>query len=603
MTRIEDYALIGDCETAALVGRDGSIDWLCWPRFDSDACFAAILGDERHGRWRISPAEPHSSTRRYREGTLILETEFRTSSGRAVVTDFMPLRGNASDLVRMITGMEGRLTMTMELVIRCGYGVNVPWVRRVDDTLVAVAGPDMLAMRSTAPFEGKDFKTVAEFSVSEGETIPFVLTHAPSHLPVPASVDVHKALAQTETFWRDWSSRCTFADEWSDAVARSLIVLKALTYAPTGGIVAAPTTSLPEKIGGTRNWDYRFCWLRDATQTLRALMDGGYYDEAGAWRDWLVRAVAGSPDQMQIMYGLAGERRLSEWEADWLPGYAASRPVRIGNAAHTQRQLDVFGEVIDTMHQAAQGGLAPSTTGWDLQRALLDELERCWQEPDSGIWEMRGEPRHFTYSKTMAWVSFDRAIKSAETFGLNGPVSRWRHLREIIHADVCTNGYSHKRQCFVQSYGSEELDASLLLMPAVGFLPTDDERIRRTVAAIEKDLSVDGLILRYDTRRADDGLPPGEGAFLACSFWLADALLLIGRRHDAERLFNRLLALRNDVGLLAEEYDPRARRMLGNFPQAFSCVALVNTAYNLAAARKTRDPARRAVRTEEPGDT
>jgi GH15 family glucan-1,4-alpha-glucosidase len=461
----------------------------------------------------------------------------------------------------------------------------------------------MLALRTPADLKGRDFKTLAKFAIRRGDVVPFVLTHTHSHLPVPKPIDVDLALAQTEKFWRDWSSRCASAHEWSEAVVRSLVVLKALTYAPTGGIVAAPTTSLPEQIGSSRNWDYRFCWLRDATQTLRALMDAGYYDEAGAWRDWLVRAVAGSPAQMQIMYGVGGERRLNEWEADWLPGYAGSRPVRIGNAAHTQRQLDVFGEVIDTLHQAAQGGLAPSTASWDLQRALLSELEQCWQQPDSGIWEMRGPAQHFTYSKVMAWVAFDRAIKSAATFGLEGPVEHWKELRERIHSDVCSKGYSQKRQCFVQSYGSEELDASLLLMPAVGFLPAADSRVRRTVEQIERELCADGLVLRYDTREADDGLPPGEGAFLACSFWLADALLLIGRQQDAERLFGRLLALRNDVGLLAEEYDMRDRRMLGNFPQAFSCVALVNTAYNLAAARKSRDPEERAVRTEEAGSS
>jgi GH15 family glucan-1,4-alpha-glucosidase len=595
--------LIGDCETAALVGRDGSIDWLCWPRFDSDACFAALLGDERHGHWQICPAEPWSATRRYRDGTLVLETEFRTHSGSAIVTDFMPLRGAASDLVRLVTGIDGHVTMTMELVIRFGFGLNVPWVRRSEDSLVAVAGPDMLALRTPADLKGRDFKTLAKFAIRKGDVVPFVLTHTHSHLPVPKPIDVDLALAQTEKFWRDWSSRCASAHEWSEAVVRSLVVLKALTYAPTGGIVAAPTTSLPEQIGSSRNWDYRFCWLRDATQTLRALMDAGYYDEAGAWRDWLVRAVAGSPAQMQIMYGVGGERRLNEWEADWLPGYAGSRPVRIGNAAHTQRQLDVFGEVIDTLHQAAQGGLAPSTASWDLQRALLSELEQCWQQPDSGIWEMRGPAQHFTYSKVMAWVAFDRAIKSAATFGLEGPVEHWKELRERIHSDVCSKGYSQKRQCFVQSYGSEELDASLLLMPAVGFLPAANARVRRTVEQIERELCADGLVLRYDTREADDGLPPGEGAFLACSFWLADALLLIGRQQDAERLFGRLLALRNDVGLLAEEYDMRDRRMLGNFPQAFSCVALVNTAYNLAAARKSRDPEERAVRTEEAGSS
>jgi GH15 family glucan-1,4-alpha-glucosidase len=604
-SRIEDYAVIGDCGTAALVARNGSIDWLCWPRFDSDACFAALLGQPEHGRWLIAPCGEVVSTRRqYRDRTLILETEMTTRTGSVVLVDFMPMRDTASDLVRLVIGKSGQVDMRMEMIIRFGYGVHVPWVHRLDeDVLVAIAGPEMLTLTTPIPTRGEDFKTLADFTVAAGDVVPFVLMHSPSHLPVPERIDPEQVLAETEAFWEDWSSRCAPAGDWSDAVLRSLISLKALTYAATGGIVAAPTTSLPEKLGGTRNWDYRYCWLRDSTQTLRALMDAGYYEEAGAWRDWLVRAAAGSPGQMQIMYGLAGERRLTEWEAPWLPGYQQSQPVRIGNDAHVQLQLDVFGEVIDTLHQASQGGLAPSETGWQVQRALLGELADTWRKPDHGIWEIRGAPRHFTYSKAMAWVAFDRAIKSAEAFELEGAIESWKAIRQEIHEDVCANGYDSGRGCFVQSYGTTELDASLLLLPVVGFLPPDDPRIRRTVEAIERELTVDGLVVRYDTHATVDGLPPGEGAFLACSFWLADALLLLGRETEARALFERLLELRNDVGLLSEEYDPRIKCMLGNFPQAFSCVALVNTAYNLVEASKSRGIPSRAARTDEPGNS
>jgi GH15 family glucan-1,4-alpha-glucosidase len=599
---IEDYGIIGDCESAALVDRTGSIDWLCWPRFDSDACFAALLGDAGNGRWLIQPeGEITSTSQHYRAGTLILETEFRTPSGSAVVIDFMPLRDGASNLIRLVVGREGRVPMRMELIIRFGYGLHVPWVRRSGDALTAIAGPDLLSLRTPVTLRPDGLTTVSAFTVDAGQRVPFVLTYNQSHLPPADPIDADTALAATETFWSTWSSRCSPAGEWTDAVLRSLITLKALTYEPTGGIVAASTTSLPELLGGERNWDYRYCWLRDSTQTLRALMTAGYFDEAGAWREWLLRAAAGSPNQLQIMYGLAGERRLTEWYATWLSGFGNSRPVRIGNAAYDQLQLDVFGEVIDTLHQAGLGGLAPSVSGWDLQRALLDELSKVWRKPDHGIWESRGEPQHFTYSKVMSWVAFDRAVKSIEAFGLEGPLDRWKAIRCDIHEDVCSNGYNREKGCFTQSYATDQLDASLLLLPTVGFLPPDDPRIRRTVEAIERELAFDGLILRYNTHTTDDGLPPGEGAFLACSFWLADALLLIGRKDDARRLFQRLLGLRNGLGLLAEEYDPRRRQMLGNFPQAFSCVALINTAYNLAQADEAREAPSRAVRTDEPG--
>jgi GH15 family glucan-1,4-alpha-glucosidase len=586
--RIEDYALIGDCETAALVGRDGSIDWLCWPRFDSDACFAALLGTPEHGRWLVAPcAEPRRITRRYRPNTLILETRFETAEGVVTLVDFMPPRSHVSDVVRIVVGEQGRVPMRTELEIRFGYGATVPWVSRLGDgTLRAIAGPDMLLLHTAVPLHGEDLRTVGEWEIEAGERAPFVLVYGPSHLPPPRPIDAEAALAQTEAGWRAWADRCQPAGEWSEAVTRSLITLKALTYRPTGGIVAAPTTSLPEQLGGVRNWDYRYCWLRDATLTLMALMNAGYYEEAEAWRDWLLRAVAGSPDQMQIMYGLAGERRLMEWQVPWLPGYEGARPVRIGNAAHAQLQLDVFGEVLDTLHQARRCGLAPSAVAWKMQKALLGHLETIWHEPDEGIWEVRGPRQHFTYSKVMAWVAFDRAIQSARAFGLEGPVTRWLEIRERIHDEVCRHGYDPELGSFVQTFGSKQLDASLLLLPEVGFLPPSDPRIRGTVAAIERRLMADGFVRRYDTARTEDGLPAGEGAFLACSFWLADAYVLLGRQDEAHALFERLLALQNDVGLLAEEYDPEAGRQVGNFPQAFSHVALINTAHNLSRAAK-----------------
>jgi GH15 family glucan-1,4-alpha-glucosidase len=588
-SRIEDYALIGDLGTAALVGRDGSIDWLCWPHFDSEACFAALLGDPSHGRARIAPKHPSPRvTRRYRPDTLILETRFETPEGAATLVDFMPpRRDHDSHLVRIVVGERGSVAFESELVLRFGYGANVPWVTRLPDgTRRAIAGPDMVILRTPVDIRGRNLTTVSEFTVRAGERIPFVLSYVPSHEEPPAPIDPEERLAATEKFWTDWAGNNQIACPWEEAVRRSLITLKALTYAPTGGLCAAPTTSLPEAIGGPRNWDYRFCWLRDATLTLLALMNAGYYDEARQWRDWLLRAAAGSPSQIQIMYGLRGERRLTEWQVPWLPGYENSTPVRVGNAAHNQRQLDIFGEVMDALYQARKGGLAHYVAGWDLEQALLAHLETIWSERDSGIWESRGGREHFTFSKVMAWVAFDRAIRSAEEFKLPGPLEHWRRLRDQIHNDVCERGFDNEVVSFVRAYGSKELDASLLLMPAVGFLPPEDARVRATVEAIERGLLVGGLVLRYDTQKSDDGLPAGEGVFLACSFWLVDAYLMLGRRDDAIRLFERLLALRNDVGLLSEEYDPRAQRLVGNFPQAFSHLALVNSASNLAHHRK-----------------
>ena len=587
-SRIEDYALIGDCESAALVSRDGSIDWLCWPRFDSDACFAALLGTPEHGRFRIAPeGEPTKVTRRYRPNTLILETRFETAGGAVMLIDFMPIRGRNPDCVRIAVGEHGSVKMCAELVLRFGYGEIVPWVRKLGDgSLRAIAGPDMVVLRTPVHLRGENMKTVGAFTVSEGDRVPFVLSYGPSHLPIPEAFAADAALNDTESFWNEWSHKGRSEGPWSDAICRSLITLKALTYAPTGGMVAAPTTSLPERIGGNRNWDYRYCWVRDATLTLLALMNAGYYEEAQAWRDWLTRAVAGRPEQLEVMYGVGGERRLTEWEVPWLPGYENSAPVRIGNAAHSQLQLDVFGEVMDTLHQGRRGGLPASDSGWDVQIALLDHLETIWRKPDHGIWEVRTEPQHFTYSKAMVWVAFDRAIKSADMFGLPGDVTRWRRARDEVCVEVTAHGWSDRRNSFVRTYGGNDLDASLLLLAPVGFLKPGDPRYRRTVEAIERDLVVDGLVLRYDSLKSRDGLPAGEGAFLACSFWLADAYLLLGRRDDAERLFKRLVGLANDVGLLSEEYDPRAKRHLGNFPQAFSHVALINTAFNLTRAEK-----------------
>jgi GH15 family glucan-1,4-alpha-glucosidase len=586
-TPIEDYALIGDCRSAALVSRDGSIDWLCWPRFDSEACFAALLGSCDHGRWLVAPRDKARITRQYRPNTLILETYFETADGAVVLVDFMPFHGDRSEIVRLVHGTRGRVRMHTELILRFGYGAVVPWVTRLESgVLRAIAGPDMVLLRTPVHLQGKNMTTVGEFTVMRGETIPLVLSYARSHRPILPARDPTASLEATEKFWKDWTSKCRAAGEWTDAVRRSMITLKALTYAPTGGIVAAPTTSLPEKIGGERNWDYRFCWLRDATLTLLGAMHAGYYEEAEAWREWLLRAVAGSPDQLQIMYGIGGERRLSEWVVDWLPGYEKSSPVRVGNAAHTQLQLDMFGEIMDVHHQARRGGLTTNESGWDAQIKFLEYLARIWREPDQGIWEMRGPAQHFTYSKVMAWVAFDRTIKSAENFGLEGPLEEWRRLRDEICDDVCTHAYNKKLGTFVQAYGSDQLDASLLMVPCVGFLPVSDPRIAATIAAIERRLLRDGLVIRYCTEDVTDALPPGEGAFLACSFWLVDVYILQERFEEAENLFRRLVGLCNEVGLLSEEYDPSSRRLIGNFPQAFSHMALVNSAYNLTRVRK-----------------
>jgi GH15 family glucan-1,4-alpha-glucosidase len=584
---IEDYALIGDCKSAALVSRDGSIDWLCWPRFDSEACFAALLGTPEHGRWLIAPRDKATITRRYRPDTLILETQFETRDGAATLIDFMPFRDDHSEIVRLVVGTRGKLHMHTELVLRFGYGAVVPWVTRLEDgALRAIAGPDMAVLRTPVHVIGKDMTTIGEFTVGRGETIPLVLSYARSHRSLPDALDPTASLEATEKFWTEWSAKCRPAGEWTDAVKRSLITLKALTYGPTGGIVAAPTTSLPEQLGGERNWDYRYCWLRDATLTLLGAMHAGYYEEAQAWREWLLRAVAGSPDQLQIMYSIRGERRLTEWVADWLPGYEKSAPVRIGNAAHTQLQLDVFGEIMDVHYQARRCGLSTNESGWDAQIKFLEHLSAIWREPDQGIWEMRGPAQQFTYSKVMAWVAFDRGIKSVETFGLEGPVDDWRRSREEIYDEVCERGFDKKLGTFVQAYDSDQLDANLLMLPCVGFLPIADPRMENTVAAIERRLFRDGFVMRYSTEDVEDALPPGEGAFLACSFWLVDVYILQQRYDEAETLFRRLVGLCNDVGLLSEEYDPRRKRLVGNFPQAFSHLALVNSAYNLTRVRK-----------------
>ncbi len=579
--RIEDYALIGDCITGALVSRSGSIDWLCWPRFDSGACFTALLGSAQHGAWRIAPADPQASVqRRYIDGSVVLETVFTTAEGEVAITDFMPIGNHASSVVRLVEGRRGRVDMRMAMALRFDYGAAVPWVTRLADGsgIMAVVGPDMAVLRTPVPLHGEDYTTTAHFTVHEGQAIPFVLTHGASHLRPPKAIDARAALAETNRFWSRWSRRGTYRGRYGEAVSRSLVTLKALTYHPTGGIVAALTTSLPEQIGGPRNWDYRFCWLRDATLTLLAFMHAGYFEEAQAWRDWLHRSVAGRPDQIQIMYGLSGERHLREWEADWLPGYENSSPVRIGNAAHAQLQLDVYGEVMDALHQARAGGLVAPPASWELQGSLLDHLEQIWQEPDEGIWETRGGRRPFTLSRVMAWVAFDRAIRSAEAFGLPAPLDRWRALRRTMHETICRDGFDAERNSFTQSFGSKALDASTLMIPLVNFLPANDPRVLGTVAAIERELMSDGFVLRYDTTTGGDGLPSGEGAFLACSFWLANNYALQGRQAEARALFERLLALRNDVGLLAEEYDPRQRRQVGNFPQAFSHVGLIGTA-------------------------
>lgn len=586
MAAIEDYALLGDLQTAALVGRDGAIDWLCLPRFDSPACLAALLHDEEAGSWRIAPASGGPATRRrYRGDTLILESEWDTPEGTVRVVDCMPPRGTEPDVVRVVEGVSGRVPMRMVLRLRFDYGHIVPWVRREGADLAAVAGPDAIWLRTPAPIRGEDLSTVAEFDVAAGERIPFVLTYAPSHLPRPAPVDPDTAIAEAEKFWTEWISRCRYRGRWDSEVRRALVILKALTYAPTGGIVAAATTSLPEQLGGSRNWDYRFCWLRDAAFTLQALLGTGFVAEARAWREWLVRAVAGDPSKLQIMYGLDGRRRLYEQELPWLSGYEGSAPVRIGNAAAGQFQLDVWGEVLDGLHLARDAGMTTDDTAWDVQRALLDYLEGHWRDPDNSLWEVRGPRRHFVHSKVMAWAGVDRAVKTVDHHGLPGPVDRWRALRDEIHAEVCANGYDTDRNTFTQYYGSDAVDAALLLIPRVGFLPRNDPRVRGTVDAVQARLTTDGLLLRYRTEHGVDGLPGHEGAFLACSFWLADALHGLGRTAEATALFERLLGLRNDVGLLSEEFDTTIRRHVGNTPQAFSMVGLINTARELTGAR------------------
>ena len=583
--RIEDYALIGDCETAALVSREGSIDWLCFPRFDSAACFSALLGTPDNGRWCIAATDRNARiSRRYRPDTLILETTFETNEGVATLIDFMPLRDGTNDLVRLVVGQTGSVEFSTDFVVRFDYGRTVPWVTKGDDgTITAVAGPDRLVLRTPVALEGEDLHTAGTFTVSAGERVPFVLTYSPSHLPLANLADVETALENTEAFWRDFIARCPPVGAWTETVKRSLITLKALTYMPTGGIVAAATTSLPEELGGTRNWDYRYCWLRDATMTLQAFMKLGYYEEASAWRDWLMRAIAGAPEQMQIMYGVSGERNLLEWEPRWLSGYENSRPVRIGNAAADQFQLDVYGEVADAMMQAYKGGLPRHPRSRALSEAIMSFLESAWHRPDEGIWEVRGGSQHFTHSKVMAWVAFDRAATmSAQSDGRAAFVERCRRVADEIHEEVCRKAFDPELGTFVQAYGSKAVDASLLQIPLVGFLPADDPRVIGTVRAIESSLLHEGFVLRYQTDRVDDGLPPGEGAFLACSFWLADVFVLQNRYLDAQRLYERLAGLCNDVGLLAEEFDPATGRMLGNFPQAFSHIGLINTALNLA---------------------
>ncbi|WP_374159418.1 glycoside hydrolase family 15 protein [Mycobacterium sp. G7A2] len=600
MSRIEDYALLGDLQTAALVGCDGAIDWLSLPRFDSPACFAALLDDREAGRWQIAPAGGGRATRRgYRGDTLILETEWDTGEGTVRLIDFMPPRGTEPDIVRIVEGVAGRVPMHMDLRLRFDYGHVVPWVRRHDDDLVAVAGPDSTWLRTPVPLRGEDLATVADFDVEAGQRIPFVLAYAESHHPKPRLVDAEQSLAATENFWTRWMAHCDYTGPWEAEVRRSLLLLKALTYAPTGGIVAAATTSLPEDLGGSRNWDYRYCWLRDATFTLQALLGTGYVAEARQWREWLVRAVAGDPATLQIMYGLDGSRRLPEQDLTWLRGYENSRPVRIGNAAAGQFQLDVWGEVLDGLHLARDAGIPTDDTAWDVQLALLDFLEGNWQQPDNSLWEVRGPRRQFVHSKVMAWAGVDRAVRSVENHGLPGPVERWRALRDRIHADVCTHGFDAQRNTFTQYYGSTSLDASLLLIPRTGFLPWDDPRVVGTVDAVQRDLTVDGgFLLRYRTEHGVDGLPGGEGAFLACTFWLADALFGIGRVAEARDLFERLLALRNDVGMLSEEYDPVTARHVGNTPQAFSLVGLINTARELSGTHTETSGAsgQRAVR-------
>lgn len=583
-SRIEDYAMLGNCRSAALVARNGSIDWLCLPRFDSSSCFAALIGDEGNGRWRIAPADPDAvGKRQYIDGSLVLETEWQTATGRARVIDFMPFTGDQVGVTRIVEGIEGRVDFEAVLTIRFDYGNAMPWVSRVDETtLTAVAGPDMLVVRSPVAVEGEGMHSIARFAVGKGESIPFVMAWGPSHLPPPEAIDPYAELRDALAFWNAWSDRCNGTGEWSGIVRRSLVVLKGLSYLPTGGIVAAPTTSLPEQLGGQRNWDYRYCWARDATFVLSALVNAGYHDEASAWRDWVRRAVAGSPDQLQVLYGLAGERRLEEFEVPWLNGYEGAKPVRIGNAASAQFQLDIFGELVGAFAHAVSHGVTLQFAADDVQAVFLDHLASIWRSPDEGIWEIRGEPRHFVHSKVMAWLAFQRAAEQKREVGHEDYSKRWGAIADEIRADILAKGIDPVRGCFTQSYGSRELDASLLLVTLTDFLPPDDPRIVATVQAIEEDLLVDGFVRRYDTRSGVDGLPPGEGEFLPCSFWLVENYVLLGRLDEGRQLFTRLIGLANDLGLLAEEYDPRSKRLLGNFPQAFSHVALINAAFSLA---------------------
>ena len=593
MARIEDYALIGDLQTAALVNRQGSIDWCCFPRFDSGACFAALLGSTEHGRWLLAPTSPLTGcSRAYRRDTLVLESTYETAEGVVRAIDFMPPRGQQPDIVRIVEGVEGSVPMRSELVIRFDFGNIVPWVRRVDHARVAIAGPDALCYRTPAAIHGQGMTTVSEFTLSPGERMPFVLTWYPSHEPLPEEIDPEAALEDSIRFWHDWANTCVHYGPYHDEIHESLLLLKALTYKPTGGIVAAPTTSLPEWVGGVRNWDYRFCWLRDATLTLLAMLQAGYKDEAVAWREWLLRAVAGDPADVQIMYGLGGERRLDERTLEWLPGDEGSTPVRVGNAASTQLQLDVYGEVLDALYQARAHGAPADDHIWSLARTMLAWLEENWRREDSGLWEVRGPPRHFTHSKVMAWVAFDRGIRAHDDFGRDGPIDRWRKIRDEIEHEVMTRGWSDEKQSFTQSYDSDALDASALVLPLVGFIPATDPKMVSTVAALERELLVEGFLLRYRTDDEDvDSLPAGEGVFLACSFWLVEVLAVQGRHDDATALFDRLVALRNDVGLLAEEYDPRTGRQLGNFPQAFTHLALVEAAIALGEGRVIREAA------------
>jgi GH15 family glucan-1,4-alpha-glucosidase len=594
--KIEDYAIIGDMETAALVDRTGSIDWLCWPNFSSAACFAALLGTEENGRWQIAPADGEfTSTRRYRDHTLILETEFEQPGGAMRLVDFMPPRGVHSDVVRLVEGVRGSVKVRMELVLRFDYGRTIPWVTALEGGLRAVAGPNLAILYASVPVHGENLKTVAEFTLRKGERVWFTLTYGASHEPDPRPVDFRRALKVTTRDWRQWSRRLQYKGKHREAVERSLITLKALTFRPTGGVVAAPTTSLPEQIGGSRNWDYRYCWLRDTTFTLLALMNAGYYNEAEAWQNWLLRALAGSADQVQIMYGLFGEQQLVEWRVDWLAGYENSQPVRAGNAASTQLQLDIYGEMLDSFFHAQHGMNRHSEDDFRVLVLLLNHLAAIWQQPDRGIWETRGRPQHFTYSKMMAWVAFDRAVLLAEQLKYDAPIEKWKAIRDAIRDEICSKAFNKRKNCFVQAYGSSQLDAALLLMPAVGFLPGKDPRVKSTVKAIERELMRDGLVMRYNTAKVSDGLPPGEGVFLACSFWMVSALKAAGRTRDAEKLFDKLLKLRNDVGLLSEEYDVNRKRLVGNFPQAFSHIALVNAAFYLQEGTRVRRRSHRNV--------